>query len=272
MRWVKLYVEILDDHKMALLPDNIFRTCVNLIALAGRVDDAGRLGCTEEIAYALRLSHEQARADLEELRKVRVTNEKKGVWYLKNFDKRNERPPSSQRDAVKQRVQKHREIKAVLEEVKQIGNDPVTKLHDVGNDPRIDKNRVEEIREEKPYGADAPAEIPEKKPEPLSDGQVQFLKAFGAKQFKTHVQREAVLKLETTYGAPKLAECAAWASKRGMNMGAAVISIEKAIKNWGVPKPTPGAVVIKPFEMSPEQIAMRDQMREFKAKQNANAI
>lgn len=67
----------------------------------------------------------------------------------------------------------------------------------------------------------------------LSEGQRYFLSAFGAKRFKTRIQREAVGALEEKYGSDTLNECIDWAAKRGMNMGSAVVSIEKAIKKWG---------------------------------------
>ena len=67
----------------------------------------------------------------------------------------------------------------------------------------------------------------------LTTGQRYFLSSFGAKRFKTRIQREAVGALEEKYGSDTLNECIDWAAKRGMNMGSAVVSIEKAIKKWG---------------------------------------
>lgn len=39
--WIKLYHEILDDHKMGRLPDRLWRRVIELILLAGEQDDEG---------------------------------------------------------------------------------------------------------------------------------------------------------------------------------------------------------------------------------------
>jgi hypothetical protein len=80
----------------------------------------------------------------------------------------------------------------------------------------------------------------EKSAEPLTSGQRLFLGAFGAKRFKTNIQREAVLALEKQYGTTRLKECIEWAAKRGMGLGEAIGAIEKAIPKWGQPKPANG--------------------------------
>jgi hypothetical protein len=87
--------------------------------------------------------------------------------------------------------------------------------------------------------AGKPAEAAGKaKPEsPLTVGQRKFLEAFGAQRFKTNIQREAVATLERNYSTATLLECATWASKRGMAMGPAIVSIEKAIPTWGKDRP-----------------------------------
>lgn len=76
--------------------------------------------------------------------------------------------------------------------------------------------------------AEKPAPIPN-----LSLGQKMFLGHFGAVRFKNNIQRDTVLELETKYGLDKLTECATWAAKRGMSLGAAVAAVEKAILKWG---------------------------------------
>lgn len=156
--WVKLYTEILRDPKMHALADHTYRVCINSIALAGQLDQDGRLGTTEEVAFHLRLDVADTAAELEKLAAVRVTCNKKGVWMLKNWETRNGKPQSDARDVVRERVQKHRQNKAKADEVKRDGNASVTPLHDDGNASREEKNREEEIREEKELpGADAPA-------------------------------------------------------------------------------------------------------------------
>jgi hypothetical protein len=68
---------------------------------------------------------------------------------------------------------------------------------------------------------------------PLSAGQRVFLEAFGAKRFKTRIQRETVAELELRFGAAKLKEYVTWAAKLGMSLGKAVVGAEKALAKWG---------------------------------------
>jgi len=70
----------------------------------------------------------------------------------------------------------------------------------------------------------------------LTAGQRQFLDKFGAKRFKTNVQRDAVLAMEQKHGTTRLLEGATWASKCGMNVGKAIVSLETALPKWGQPK------------------------------------
>lgn len=141
--WVKLYTEILRDPKMHNLGDRPFRMCINLIALAGQLDENGRLGCPEDIAFHLRLDPSETTAILKELEEIRVTCNKKGIWWLKNWTKRNGKPISDSRQAVRDRVQKYRENKTNSNTVKRTGNAVTSALHDAGNAPRKDKNREE---------------------------------------------------------------------------------------------------------------------------------
>lgn len=64
-------------------------------------------------------------------------------------------------------------------------------------------------------------------------GQRGFLDLFGGKRFKTKIQRDAVLQMEQEFGTELLLEAARWAAKRGMGVGAAVVSLETALPKWG---------------------------------------
>lgn len=74
-------------------------------------------------------------------------------------------------------------------------------------------------------------------PLPLTDGLRFTLEAFGAKRFKTVIQKETLKGLEKTYGTERLKEIVTWAAKKGMGLGQAIPAIEKAIPGWGKPKP-----------------------------------
>jgi len=63
--WFRMYVEILDDIKVHRLSGNHFKTWVRCLALAKL--NGGVLPSIEEIAYRLRMSHEDANAYVDEL-------------------------------------------------------------------------------------------------------------------------------------------------------------------------------------------------------------
>lgn len=73
---------------------------------------------------------------------------------------------------------------------------------------------------------------------PLTEGQRYLLDAFGAKRYKTNIQRDTVLELEEKHGLPKLKEGVDWTALRGMNVSQAVISLKTALPKWGKPKPS----------------------------------
>lgn len=179
--WVKLYTEILRDPKMAALPDHRFRVCVNLFALAGQLDEDGRLGTTEDVAFHLRLEAADVADEMQSLAEVGVTMCKKGVWWLKNWQTRNGKAASDKPESRRERVQKWRENKAKVDDVKREGNADVTPLHPPRNGSRKEKNREEEIREEQPsVGGSAPTSAPE--PDPVKELAVIFEQASGIKR------------------------------------------------------------------------------------------
>lgn len=68
--WLRLWDSVLDDPKVQKLPDRLFRHWVNLLCLANRGSERGRLPANaEDIAFALRISEEEAADALAELTK-----------------------------------------------------------------------------------------------------------------------------------------------------------------------------------------------------------
>ena len=55
--WIKLYHEILDDPKMATLPDRLWRKVIEIFLIAGKLspDKSGQLPETNQIAWLLRM-------------------------------------------------------------------------------------------------------------------------------------------------------------------------------------------------------------------------
>jgi DNA-binding transcriptional regulator YhcF (GntR family) len=235
--WIKLYTEILSDPKMGRMTDRQYRTCINLFLIGGQVDNDGELASTDDIAWKLRMDAAAVSDDLAELAKLGIVEDRDGIWYVTKWQKRQAKPPSAENEEVAKRVREHRERKRQRE-----GNEDVTSLHD---DVTSDVTTLEKIREEKnredgANHADAWDEIaglPRPAQPAVTTGRDYFLKAFGAKKFKTAIQGQTVDRLEAEHGIERLKEVIDWAAKRGMSVSDAVVSVESAIATWGQPKP-----------------------------------
>lgn len=90
--WIKLYTEIIDDPKMALLPDRLWRRVVELFLLAKKANKGGELPRTREIAWLLRIDDvEGVEKDLTEIEKVTGIIIRQGDgWFVANFARRQE--------------------------------------------------------------------------------------------------------------------------------------------------------------------------------------
>lgn len=64
-RWFRVYDDILDDPKVQLLTPELFKTWVNLLAVASR--NGGKLPPAQQLAFALRLGAQDMQARLDEL-------------------------------------------------------------------------------------------------------------------------------------------------------------------------------------------------------------
>ena len=67
--WIKLYHEILDDPKMATMPDRLWRRTVEVFLLAGKLskDKSGVIPDTRQLAWLLRMDTNELQGDLEQL-------------------------------------------------------------------------------------------------------------------------------------------------------------------------------------------------------------
>ena len=87
--WIKLYHEILHDPKMGMLPDNVWRRCLEIFLLAGELDNDGQLPDTQELAWLLRQGNiERFEAELEHLERVGILTRLTDGWLVTNFTKR----------------------------------------------------------------------------------------------------------------------------------------------------------------------------------------
>lgn len=104
--WIKLYIEVIDDPKMALLPDRLWRRAVELFLLAGKNGQDGTLPSVRNMAWMLRMKEDELRDDLIQLARVGIVCETlPDDWFVVNFSKRQ----ASRTDAERKASQRERE-------------------------------------------------------------------------------------------------------------------------------------------------------------------
>jgi DNA-binding transcriptional regulator YhcF (GntR family) len=86
--WIKLYHEILDDHKMGMLPDHLYRRVIEIFLLAGEKDEGGLLPSIEAMSWRLRTKPEELEKDFVELAEKNIVNKRNGNWIVTKFAER----------------------------------------------------------------------------------------------------------------------------------------------------------------------------------------
>lgn len=86
--WIKLYHEILNDPKMATLPDRLWRRAIELFLLAGQVNKDGNLPDAREIAWTLRISTDDCLLDLRQLESTGIIQQTATGWLVVKFSAR----------------------------------------------------------------------------------------------------------------------------------------------------------------------------------------
>ena len=97
--WIKWYHEILDDPKMATLPDRLWRRFSELCLLSGRLfsDKTGELPDARQIAWALRMPVDELQTDMGQLIETGFIEKTKSGYSIVNFEKRQRALTSTER-------------------------------------------------------------------------------------------------------------------------------------------------------------------------------
>jgi DnaD/phage-associated family protein len=106
--WIKLYLEILDDSKMAVLPDRLWRRVTELFLLAGKFGKKGALPETIELAWLLRLTKDDLDLDMIQIAATGIICKIDTGWLVVNFTKR-QAPVSEADRALKHRMNQHKD-------------------------------------------------------------------------------------------------------------------------------------------------------------------
>jgi hypothetical protein len=172
--WIKLYTEILDDPDIGTLSNEQCGIFLKLLALAGRLDhrddndmETGRLDTVERVAWHLRCAVSEMQDAATAFTERGFLDERDGILYMTHYPDRQAHSPSEDRNAVAERVKRHRERKA------HESNERVTPLQSERNNAvtPLDKNREEQNRleEKRERGATAAPPLSSQPPARLID-------------------------------------------------------------------------------------------------------
>ena len=106
--WIKWYHEIIDDPKMATLPDRLWRRFSELCLLAGKLggnEKSGTLPDTRQLAWMLRMSTDDLQLDLIQLSRTDLIEAIPNGWVIPKFNVRQSAV------GVTERVRQHRDRK-----------------------------------------------------------------------------------------------------------------------------------------------------------------
>lgn len=130
--WIKLWIEILDDPKMATLPDRLWRRTIELFLCAGRMGRNGALPESSQIAWMLRTTTDDLELDLKQLALTGIIQRTETGWMVTKFANRQAAIP----DAERQR--QHRDTKK-----KQQYYDTVTNQSQNVTQSRAEENQIQ---------------------------------------------------------------------------------------------------------------------------------
>ena len=107
--WIKLYVEILDDSKMAVLPDRLWRRVIELFLMAGRFHQEGNLPDTRQLAWILRMSSDDLEMDLQQIAGTGIIQKVVNGWFIPKFSKRQAAVSAADRMQAMREKQHHKQ-------------------------------------------------------------------------------------------------------------------------------------------------------------------
>ena len=99
--WLKFFYEVVDDPKMGRLPDNLWRRFFECCAIAGELNQHGRLPPLTDISWRLRIDIGTLESEFDQLARIglfdfRADNVLDGYWMVTNFEKRQKAMPKAE--------------------------------------------------------------------------------------------------------------------------------------------------------------------------------
>jgi hypothetical protein len=250
--WVKLYTEIIDDPDQGTLSWAERGIWTALLALAGKLDDrderdheTGRLDTVQRIAWVLRCDVGELQGAIDAFERRGMIEVQDGIIYLPNYAKRQQRPPSSRRNAVADRVRDYRERRAdacnedvtpLRENVTSAQRGVTPSESDTDTDTEADTEEIVGASEPAP-GADAPppSSAPARRPNTVSGK--EYFTQFHRKRWATEAQREQFEATERDVGTPIMMEAIRWAAVKGISDVQSICTRAANIKKDGGTRP-----------------------------------
>ncbi len=107
--WLKLYHEMIDDPKVARLPDSSYRRFIECLLLAGETDDGGYLPPLPDMAWRIRVDETTLQQDLSRLALAGMVELKENDrWFVTKFAER--QAPSDAAERMREYRKRKRKV------------------------------------------------------------------------------------------------------------------------------------------------------------------
>jgi DnaD/phage-associated family protein len=107
--WAKIYIEIIDDPKMATMPDRLWRRTIELFLLAKKINKDGHLPDTKQLAWVLRMSTDELDLDLKQIALTGIIQVEPSGWFVVHFEKRQAASTPQERMAQMRKREQHQQ-------------------------------------------------------------------------------------------------------------------------------------------------------------------
>lgn len=162
--WIKLYVEMLDDPKVGLLPDAVKWRWVSVLMQAGELNEDGFLPDVNDMAWRFHTNVETLQGEMRMLAgrglvELRTYDDGSERWFIPAFERRQRAATSTERSQM--RRHRARQNNAGNEDATDVQRNVAKKLH-----KQKQKQNTETETEGEGSGANAPAHAPVASPVP----------------------------------------------------------------------------------------------------------
>ena len=219
--WIKLYIELLDDPKVGMMPDWMFRRFIQFLLYAREYNQDGLLGPVSDLAWRLRSSEDDMLKALRPMSEIGIVAETPDGWLVVNFEKRQAPISSAERIKEFRKRQSNDDVTKSYKECNEHVTDDVTKSYKECNE-HVTNGNIDSIS------------ISISSSDSISDS------IFNAhfRCFNSEREKQRWSMLFEAIGKDRAEEIATWAEKKEIHMvnrGGLMDSLETAAKKWIVP-------------------------------------